>query len=100
LARSRFVGFDEKRHGEEIGRSAWTKPSGNEALMNRSGARAPAGSAHPAFVKKTPRRAARKPKTRQATAMQQIGILEGCDEGETCFDARGFIIVRGVQRAP
>ena len=93
------MGVDEKRHGEEIGRPAWTEPAGNEALVHRSRALSPAGPADAALVEELSGRAARKAKTGQAAAMQQIGVFEGSDEGEACFDARGFARRRG-RRAP
>ena len=90
---SAFASIDEQRHRQKISRAAGTEPAGDEDLVNDPGAILPAGSANTPALEKTARRGARKAQTGGTSAMQKIGVLHFCNEGEARLDARSFRVV-------
>ena len=77
------MGVDEERHRKEIGRAAWTETPGNEISRGPivRASRQPGLRTPPVSRKYRVLRAC-KAKAVEATAMQEIGVFHGSDEGK------------------
>jgi hypothetical protein len=72
----------EKAHGQKISRAPGAEPALDECLMHGTRAFAPVGSAHAAAIKEGSGSALSEVKTGGPPSVQQVGILNGGDQGK------------------
>ncbi len=85
----------EERQGEQIGCAARTQPARDERRMHLARALPPRRNARATLREEVACRLAREAQARRAAPMQQVGILDSCNQREAGF-TRAASVSRGA----